>query len=206
MAKTILGIVGSYRKNGIIDCLVTEALLSAEALGAVTKKIYLADAHIEFCTNCRHCMQAPGSERGKCIHSDDMEAILKEWEKCDGLIIGSPVNFYNVTAITRKFMERLIGYAYWPWGHPSPTMRSKKKDKAAVLITASAMPAFLGRVFTGAARALKITAETMGAKPVKTIFAGLVAQQEQSFPSAKVIRQAQAAGRLLAGGDGKFSG
>ncbi|MEI8138602.1 MAG: flavodoxin family protein [bacterium] len=199
MAKTILGIVGSYRKNGIIDRLVTEALLSAEASGAVTKKIYLTDAQIEFCTNCRHCMQEPGPERGKCIHDDDMEAILKEWEKCDGLIIGSPVNFYNVTAVTRKFMERLIGFAYWPWGQPSPVMRSKKKDKAAVLITATAMPAIMGHFFTGAPRALKLTVETMGAKPIKTIFAGLAAQQEKSPPSEKAIRQAQAAGRHLAG-------
>lgn len=38
MAKTILVIVGSYRKNRIIDRMVTEALSSAEAWGATTSK------------------------------------------------------------------------------------------------------------------------------------------------------------------------
>lgn len=46
MAKKILGIVGSYRKNGIIDRMVTETLSSAAAMGAVTHKIYLTDMHI----------------------------------------------------------------------------------------------------------------------------------------------------------------
>jgi len=200
MAKRILGIVGSYRKNGIIDCLVTETLSSAEALGATSKKIYLSDAHIEFCKNCRQCTQEPGIAPGQCIHSDDFNAILGEWKECDGLVIGAPVNFFNVTAVTRKFMERLACFSYWPWGQTGPKMRSRNKDKRAVLITASAMPSFMGRLFTGAPRALRLIAETMGAKPVKTIFAGLSAQEEHAAPSEKAIRQARAAGRQLAEG------
>lgn len=200
MAKKILGIVGSYRKNGIIDCLVTETLSSAEALGAATKKIYLLDAHIEFCKNCRQCTQEPGAAPGKCVHSDDFNAILREWKECDGLVIGAPVNFFNVTAVTRKFMERLACFSYWPWGQYGPKMRSRNKDKKAVLITASAMPSFMGRLFTGAPRALRLIAETMGAKPIKTLFAGLSAQKELAAPSGKAIRQARAAGRQLAAG------
>lgn len=200
MAKTILGIVGSYRKNGIIDCLVTETLSSAEALGAATKKIYLSDAHIEFCKNCRQCTQEPGTEPGQCVHADDFHAILSEWRKCDGLVIGAPVNFFNVTAITRKFMERLVCFAYWPWGQAAPKMRSRNKDKKAVLITASAMPSCLGRLFTGAPRALRLIAETMGAKPVTSIFAGLVAQKEHVALPERAIRKARSAGRRLAAG------
>ena len=49
MDRKILCIVGSYRKGGTIDLLVTEALSSASALGAETTKIYLIDQHIEFC-------------------------------------------------------------------------------------------------------------------------------------------------------------
>jgi FMN-dependent NADH-azoreductase len=200
MAKKILGIVGSYRKNGIIDCMVTETLSGAKALGAATKKIYLSDAHIEFCRNCRQCTQEPGVEPGKCVHSDDFNAILSEWKECDGLVIGAPVNFFNVTAVTRKFIERLACFSYWPWGQHGPKMRSGDKNKRAVLITASAMPSFLGRFFTGAPRALRLIAETMGAKPVKTIFVGLAAQKEHQVPSGKAIRQARAAGRQLAAG------
>ncbi len=66
-SQTVVGIVGSYRKNGVIDALVTEILEGAAQQGAQTKKIYLQDRHIEFCTNCRVCMQQPGLERGKCV-------------------------------------------------------------------------------------------------------------------------------------------
>ena len=29
-------------------------------------------------------------------------------------------NFFNVTAVTRRFIERLICYACWPWGKKDP--------------------------------------------------------------------------------------
>ena len=193
----ILGIVGSYRKNGVIDALVTEVLSSAEQCGATTKKLYLTEANIEFCRNCRQCTQEPGTEPGACVLSDEMNVILNDWKECEGLVIGAPVNIFNVTAITRRFMERLVCFSYWPWGQHGPVMRSKIKDKRAVLITSSAMPSFLGRVFTGAPRALKIIAETMGAQPVAAIFAGLAAQREHPRPSEKALRKAQAAGRRL---------
>ena len=200
MVRRILGIVGSYRKNGIVDRLVTETLSAAEAQGAVTKKIYLTDMHIEFCTNCRRCTQEPGTAPGKCIHTDDFAGILSEWETCDGLVVGAPVNFFNITAITRRFMERLVCFSYWPWGQLSPKMRTEDKRREAVLITAAAMPAFMGRVFTGAPRALWLIADTMGAKPIKRIFAGMSARAEHMPPSPKAIRQARAAGARLAGG------
>ena len=43
MGKRILGIVGSYRRNGTIDSLVTTVLSAAEEHGAETEKIYLID-------------------------------------------------------------------------------------------------------------------------------------------------------------------
>lgn len=193
----VLGIVGSYRKDGIIDRLVSETLASAEAAGAETKKIYLMDARIEYCRNCRQCTQEPGSEPGKCIHSDDMAVILEDWKTADALVIGSPVNFFNITAITRKFLERLVCMTYWPWGKPAPSLRVRKRQKKAVLITAAAMPASMGYVLTSAPRALRLIARTLGAKPVATIFAGLTAQREHQNPPKKAIRKARTAGKLL---------
>ncbi len=152
MGKRILGIVGSYRKNGTIDALVSEILSSAETQGAITEKIYLLDKHIEFCTNCRMCTQQRGNDRGVCCHSDDMTDILDRYETADGLVIGAPVNCYNLNALTRRFMERFVCFTYWPWGQPGYKLRMKSRGKKAVLITSSAMPAPMGRIFTGAPR------------------------------------------------------
>lgn len=199
MGKKILGIVGSYRKGGIIDSLVSEVLAGAQKQGAQTEKIYLIDKRIEFCTNCRACTQDPGTDPPPCVLHDDMGEILTQWRQSDGLVIGSPVNFYNINALTRRFMERLICFAYWPWdSHKGPAMRTKARDKRAVLVTASAMPGFLGRLFTGAPRALKLIAQTMGARPVATIFIGLVAQQQKETLSEGARQKARQAGRKLA--------
>ncbi len=198
--KRILGIVGSYRKNGVIDTLVTEALAAAEACGAATRKIYLTDMHIEFCRNCRQCTQQPGLEVGTCVHSDDMAGILAEWRECDGLVLGAPVNFGNVTAVTRRFMERLLCFAYWPWGKFSPSMRTKQKRKQAVVITSAAMPGLLIPLMTGAPAALKWMADIMGAKVIKTIRVGPLPRQENPAPSSRAVRRAQAAGRKLGSG------
>lgn len=200
MARHILGLVGSYRKGGVVDRLVTETLAEAAAAGATVRKVYLTDLDIAFCTNCRACTQAPGAEPGTCIIRDDFTTLMEAWKGCDGLVLGSPVNFYNVTAVTRRFMERLIGFAYWPWAQGGPKLRSPRKDKRAVLIAATAMPAVLGRLFTGALRALRLMAETMGAKPVASIFVGMIAQAEQTELPARALRQARRAGRRLAAG------
>jgi multimeric flavodoxin WrbA len=198
MGKRILGIVGSYRKNGTIDSLVSEVLSSAEDQGAETEKIYLLDKQIEFCTNCRTCTQKPGTGRGECIHRDDMAGILDRYDTSDGIVIGAPVNCFNVNALTRRFMERLVCFTYWPWGKGGYVLRKKFRGKKAVLITSSAMPTFMGRIFTGAPRALRVMAETMGAKPVASLFAGLSAQNQKAAVSDKMIRRARQAGRKLA--------
>ncbi|MGA2092648.1 MAG: flavodoxin family protein [Sedimentisphaerales bacterium] len=114
MSKTIVAVVGTYRKGGVIDTAVDQILKAAQDTGVQTSEIYLIDKHIEFCTNCRDCMQNPGPDRGVCRHHDDMVAILDQLESANALVIASPINFYNVTAVTRKFMERLIVYGYWP--------------------------------------------------------------------------------------------
>ncbi len=198
MSRKIIAIVGSYRKGGIIDSAVDAILAAAAEKGAETDTIYLIDRHIEFCTNCRKCTQAEGLQRGKCVQNDDLGMLLDKIERADALIIGSPVNFYNVTAVTRRFIERLIGYAYWPWGKGGPAMRSKERKKKAVLVTSSAMPAPMGRVFTGALRILKITAQTLGAKPVGTLFIGLSALGEKQALPERVIRKTRALGHALA--------
>ena len=91
-------------------------LAGARAHGAETSKIYLIDQHIEYCRICRNCTQEQGAVRGECVIEDDMEAILTEIDRADAMVLGSPVNFYNVTAVFRTFLERLVGVGYWPWG------------------------------------------------------------------------------------------
>ena len=108
------------------------------------------------------------------------------------------MNCFNLNAITRRFMERLVCLTYWPRGKGGYVLRNKAQGKKAVLITSSAMPAIMGRFFTGAPRALRIIAETMGAKPVASLFAGLSAQKQKTAVPYNRLRKAREAGHKLA--------
>ena len=136
--------------------------------------------------------------RGNCRHNDDMVSILGQVDFADGLIIASPINFYNVTAVTRRFMERLIVYGYWPWGSGAPKFRIAKSGKKAVLITSSATPAFIGKFFfRPAVTALKAIAQCFGAKVVARIYFGMVAQQPDAALNQKDLARAYNAGIKL---------
>lgn len=193
---TVIGLVGSYRKDGVIDSVITEILSAAEQAGATCKKIYLQDQHIEFCHNCRTCMQQAGTERGKCVIHDDMEKILSEIESADRLVIGAPVNIGNVNALTRKFMERCAGYAYWPWGSPAPKVRNKTLSKKAVIVSSSAAPALMARYLMGAMGALKTLAKMLHAKTIGVVWVGLV-NQEHTVLTAKQKHKAHIMGKKL---------
>jgi multimeric flavodoxin WrbA len=198
MRKTIVAIVGSYRKAAVVDTAVDEILRAAHDRGIQTTKIYLIDKHIEFCTNCRICAQNPGKVRGNCRHNDDMVPILDQIDFADGLVLASPVNFYNVTAVTRRFMERLIVYGYWPWGTGVPKFRIAKSGKKAVIVTSSAAPAFIGKFFfRPAITALKAIAQCFGAQIIAKLYFGLAAQQPDSALSPKDLTRAYNAGIKL---------
>lgn len=198
MSKKVVAIVGSYRKGGTIDSAVEAVLEGAREKGAETVTFYLTEKHIEFCTNCRQCVQAPGEERGHCVQQDDLEPMLKEIDAADAVVLGSPVNYYNVTAIFRRFLERLIGYGYWPWNQPMPKWRKKVATRKAVLIASSAAPGFLIPIAFGAAKALRVTAKNLGAKPVGHLWIGLVGDRPHHELSARNHERARRLGWKLA--------
>ncbi|MBW1811954.1 MAG: flavodoxin family protein [Deltaproteobacteria bacterium] len=197
MKKKVVGIVGSYRKGHIIDSAVSAVLKAARDTGAETTKIYLSDKNIEFCTNCRTCTQEHGP-RGKCIHDDDMDAILTEIETADGVVLGSPINFSTVTALMKRFTERLVVYAYWPWSTPEPKFRLTEPVRKAVIITSSAAPAFIGRILMPNALAvLKAASKCVGAKVVRQLYVGLAAGDKDQNLSNRAFIKAYKAGKKL---------
>jgi putative NADPH-quinone reductase len=200
-ARKIVAIVGTYRKGKVTDSAASEVLRGAESRGAETEKIYLIDKQIEFCNNCRMCTQKPDvGRRGACIFDDDMQEILTAVDAADGLVLAAPTNFYNVTAVTRRFMERLIVYTYWPWqAKMGPEMRIKPPDKKAVTITSTACPAFLGRILIrGPRQALKIAAGTMGASVQASLYYGTVAKTPDATLSRAELEKAYETGVRLA--------
>ena len=167
----VVGIVGCYRKRGVVIAAVEAVLAGARENGADTHLFSLAECNLNYCNNCRKCSQEPGQERGRCGQFDDLESILREVEEADSVVLASSVNYGGVTAVFRKFMERLTGFYYWPWGQPLPQLRQLPTRKA-VLVASSGMPGLFIPLFTDARRALRRTASMLGAKPVSTLWLG----------------------------------
>ena len=174
----LLAVNGSYRENGAIDQAVKLAVETASEAGVVIEVVHLRDFPIEFCRNCRQCTQMPGESPAECVQKDRMRELIEKIEAADGYILASPTNFYSVTAVFKRFMERLVVYAYWPWGSDTPKLRKKKPHKRAILIASSAAPGLMGRYFYTTLKQLKMTAQTIGAKPVGSLFIGMMSQQE----------------------------
>lgn len=201
-APRILGLVCSYRENGTTETLVLEALEAARLAGARTELIRLRDHDVRFCTNCRQCMQIPGHHRGECIYEDrdDVAGILDLIERADGLVIGAPVNYGDVNALTRQFLERCSGYASWPWGtQGAPELRRRDRPRSAVLLVSTGAPGFLARPIFGvtAIRTLRTLAEMLGARVLATLRVGYVLEAGAT-PSPSRLQQAARLGRRLA--------
>lgn len=190
----ILAINGSYRDDGITDQVVEVMTQALHAAGAEVEIVLLRDYPIEFCLNCRECTQQPGPAPGMCVQHDAMQALIDKIESSDAYILASPTNFGSVTAIFKRFMERLIVYAHWSWEMNAPNFRkADQPKKKAILVSSCAAPGLLGRWFYGSHKQLKMTAKTIGADTVGTLFSGLIAKEphpilpEQTHAKAKTL-------------------
>ncbi len=174
----ILAINGSYRDDGITDQTVEAMVRALRSGGVEVEVILLREYPIEFCLNCRECTQQTGDLPGKCVQHDGMEELINKIEQADGFILTSPTNLGSVTAIFKRFMERLIVYAYWPWDKNYPQFRKVNVlKKKAVIISSCAAPGLIGRLMYGTHKQLKMTAQIIGAETVGTLFTGSISKE-----------------------------
>ncbi|MCP4331247.1 MAG: flavodoxin family protein [Gammaproteobacteria bacterium] len=195
----ILVINGSYRDDGVIDRVVEVAVTALQQAGAAVDHVYLREHPIEFCLNCRECTQKPGEAPGQCVQQDGMKELIERIEQADAFILASPTNFGSVTAVFKRFMERLIVYSYWPWGNKYPRFRkANSRKKKALLISSSAAPGFLGRWMYNTGKQLKTAAQTIGAEPAGNLFTGGIDNDLQHKISPRIEAKARTmAGMLL---------
>ena len=188
--KKILAINASYRADGITDQTVEALRQAVETFGGEVEVVKLREYPLDFCRNCRECTQQPGEDPGCCVLRDGMQGLIDKIEWADGYILASPTNFGSTTALFKRFMERLVVYAFWPWDMNSPQYRKAQVvKKKAILVSSCAAPWFLGRWFQGTRKQLKMTAKTIGADTVGTIFTGLIGKESHPKINTRVQRK-----------------
>ncbi|OHD13629.1 MAG: hypothetical protein A2086_00710 [Spirochaetes bacterium GWD1_27_9] len=101
----VIGFNSSPRKGGNTETLVKEVLNGAKEKGAEIKFFDLNSLSIKGCQACMYCRGNDG-----CAIKDDMQSLYKEINEADGIVIGSPIYMYNVTAQSKAFIDRLFPY------------------------------------------------------------------------------------------------
>ncbi len=97
----ILAIVGSPRLEGNTNCLVDLAFEAATAAGAETEKIVLSQYSVNPCMGHENC-----ASYDSCLQKDDVGWILEDFCAADGVILATPVYYYNVSAQMKAFIDR----------------------------------------------------------------------------------------------------
>ena len=97
----ILGLSCSPRKSGNTEILIGEALNGAKHEGAKAELFSVSGTEIKPCDGCYAC-----SKTGECHIKDDMQTVYQKMIEADGIIFGTPIYVYSMTAQAKAIIDR----------------------------------------------------------------------------------------------------
>lgn len=188
--KYILGFIGSPRIGGNTDFLLSEILRTAHQNGALVEKVFLSKLKIAPCQACDFC-----KKHVNCQQNDDMQGLYRKIQNADGLILGTPAYFGQVTAQMKTFIDRL--YAFYDKDFKSKI--KKKKRGAFVFIWAEISKSYAKKrkpvvEFLGA-----ILDNTLKAKTVGRIVSGGIADIGDAAKNKLLVHNARQLGKKILG-------
>ena len=95
---------GSPRKEGNTFQSLQIVLAELQKEGIETELIQVGGKALHGCTACYGCYK--NKDRECVIKKDDLNSYVAKMIEADGIIIGSPVYFSNVTSEVKAFMDR----------------------------------------------------------------------------------------------------
>ncbi len=102
MAKKVLIISSSPRKDGNSETLCNRFMDGAAAAGNECEMVILRDLKIAPCIACDYCKKFPG----KCAVKDDAPAVLEKMLAADVIVLATPVYFFTVCAQLKTMIDR----------------------------------------------------------------------------------------------------
>ena len=136
--KKIIIIDGGPRKN-----FNTASMLQKFAEGATSvsdkievKTVRLYGLDYKGCMSCMAC-KIKGKASNVCKFKDALTPVLEEIAEADGLVLGSPIYFGDVTGQMRTFLERLA----FPWlSYNDYSMTAPKRMSVVLMETMNGLP------------------------------------------------------------------
>lgn len=100
----VIGINGSPRKGGNTEILIRKAFEPLEAAGIETEYVQIGGRPVRGCTACGKCSEM--QNRACVITNDPVNEIIHKMGEADGMILGSPTYFADVTAELKALIDR----------------------------------------------------------------------------------------------------
>ncbi|MDX9880898.1 MAG: flavodoxin family protein [Prolixibacteraceae bacterium] len=122
----VLGINGSPRKGGNTEILIKTVFAELEKEEIDTELVQIGNKPVHGCTACGKCREVLN---GRCqIKNDLINQLIEKMVQADGIILGSPVYFADVTSEMKALID-VSGYVTRGNGH-----LLKRKVGAAVIV------------------------------------------------------------------------
>jgi multimeric flavodoxin WrbA len=100
----VIAFNGSGRKDGNTAQLLQMVIDELEKENIETELIQLAGKRLEGCIACYKCFQ--NKDKQCSIDSDDLNAFLAKMIESDGILLGSPVYFADLTSNIKALIDR----------------------------------------------------------------------------------------------------
>jgi len=110
----VVGFNGSARKDGNTAILIRKVFAELEAEGIETELIQLAGKTVKGCIACGKCYK---NKDKKCaVTNDFVNDCIEKMVEADGIILGSPTYFSDLTSEMKALIDR-AGYVARANGH-----------------------------------------------------------------------------------------
>ena len=136
--KKIIIIDGGPRKNFNTASMLQKFAEGARAVSNLieVKTVRLYDLNYKGCMSCMAC-KIKGKASNVCKFADALTPVLEEIADADGLVLGSPIYFGDVTGQMRAFLERLA----FPWlSYNDYSLTAAKRMPVVLMETMNGLP------------------------------------------------------------------
>ncbi len=100
----VLAVNGSARKDGNTAIMIETLLAELAAEGIETEHVQLAGKNLHGCLACYKCFE---TKDRRCIQKKDMvNELIEKMLEADGIVLGSPTYFANVTTNMKSLIDR----------------------------------------------------------------------------------------------------
>lgn len=100
----VLGINGSPREGGNTEILMRTVFGELEAAGVETELVRIGGRPFRGCVACSRCFE--NRDRRCVLEGDPLNELVAKMAEADGILLGSPVYYTDVTSEMKGFLDR----------------------------------------------------------------------------------------------------